>query len=141
MTEQKIVHIRLSDGKELLTKHIGFSEWEDYIVEDPMIIDEVIIPNTNKAHFVLYSFLPYSNPKITVIQKRHIISSVETDRKVNDLYQLAVSYHNKNIEPRIDMKIMNAIGTYQEFEFENDIDQSFDENNIHLILPEKNDIH
>lgn len=141
MQAPKIVHLYLTDGKELLATHIGSASWSDMILENPMVIEEIQMGEAGKGHMVLYSYIPYTSDRKVTIKNSHIISSCEVDSHVVELYDVAVKYYFDNIGPRVKRKIGEAVSLYKEFQFEEDSNVADVERDAYLVIPEKHEIH
>lgn len=87
--EQKIFHIRLINGDELL----GDLHKEDdlnYTIDQPLLLEEVFDHETHIPKQILTDYVPFSIPKACNINKIAVISMTPVADEVLDFYRHSV---------------------------------------------------
>jgi len=88
-----LYHIKLSNGEELITELRPATSSDEYILKNPMIIQDVQDPTTGITAIVLLDYAPFNEMKNAVfLNKSQVISKSLVDTAMQDYYRSSLDY-------------------------------------------------
>lgn len=96
-TPQLIVHLKLINGDEIIGEFLGETQKGQYLIKDPLIVQEQVDIMTGNIGLVLNKYVWFETKSEVLFKKLHVLSVVPIFNELVELYQNSLEYNNSHV--------------------------------------------